>query len=95
METQVKTDIRLKQAAGIDTGATVARLNAMKIQFEDLATDGVRDVLKKPAPAYERLHAMSVRRRVEDVNLPSPNQTPFSQYPASPKHTAGLGLGNR
>jgi len=95
VETNVRTDIKLKKVAHIETGAVVSRLNAMKLQFDDLATDGVSSCLKKPAPAFERLHALSVRRRVEDVNLPDPSGTPFSSFPTSPSHTAGQGQSHR
>eukprot|EP00656_Telonema_subtile_P052013 TRINITY_DN712_c0_g2_i1.p1 TRINITY_DN712_c0_g2~~TRINITY_DN712_c0_g2_i1.p1 ORF type:complete len:304 (+),score=69.72 TRINITY_DN712_c0_g2_i1:84-995(+) len=95
VETNVRTDIKLKKASPIDCGAVVARMNAMKLRFEDVATEGVSDILKKPAPAFERLHALSVRRRVEDVNLPDPAGTPFSSFPASPPHTGGMGQSHR
>ena len=95
VETNVRTDIKLKKVAHIETGAVVSRLNAMKLQFDDLATDGVSSCLKKPAPAFERLHALSVRRRVEDVNLPDPSGTPFSSFPTSPPHTGGQGQSHR
>jgi len=95
VETNVRTDIKLKKVAGIETSAVQSRLNAMSLQLEDMSTDGVTGVITKPAPAYERLHALSVRRRVEDVNLPEPAGTPFSSFPASPPHTAGQGQCHR
>eukprot|EP00658_Telonema_sp_P-2_P007516 TRINITY_DN12802_c0_g1_i4.p2 TRINITY_DN12802_c0_g1~~TRINITY_DN12802_c0_g1_i4.p2 ORF type:complete len:174 (-),score=54.87 TRINITY_DN12802_c0_g1_i4:349-870(-) len=95
VETDVRTDIKLRSVQGIDTSAVMHRLAALKVQFEQVSTGGTADALKKPAPAYERLHALSVRRRVEDVNLPEPAGTPFSSFPQSPPHTAGMGQSHR
>ena len=60
----------------------------MHVRAGDTAAAGSR---AKPAKAYERLHNLSIRRRVEDVNLPAPQNTPFSSFPASPPHTRGTG----
>merc|ERR1711988_665702 len=92
VETTIPTKITLQKVAKIDTSAVMARLAALKFATEDvIASQGLNMSPRKPAKAYERLHNLSVRRRVEDVNLPAPTGTPFSSFPASPPHTHGVG----
>jgi len=92
VETTIPTKITLQKVGKIDTSAVMARLAALKLATEDVvAQQGLNMSPRKPAKAYERLHNLSVRRRVEDVNLPAQKKTPFSSFPASPPHTSGVG----
>lgn len=92
VETSIPSKITLQKAAKVDTGAVMARLAALKLPSEDLiVNDGLSMSPRKPAKAYERLHNLSVRKRVEDVNLKPADGTPFSSFPASPPHTHGVG----
>merc|ERR1711988_896604 len=92
VETSIPNKMTLQKAGKIDTGAVMARLAALKLPAEDIAVqDGLNMSPRKPAKAYERLHNLSVRKRVEDVNLKGPEGTPFSSFPASPPHTHGVG----
>jgi len=92
VETSIPVKITLQKAGRIDTGAVMARLAALKLPTEDISvSDGLNMTPRKPAKAYERLHNLSVRKRVEDVNLKPIDGTPFSSFPASPPHTMGVG----
>jgi len=92
VETTIPTKITLQRVGKIDTSAVMARLTALKLPTEDLQmSQGLNMSPRKPAKAYERLHNLSVRKRVEDVNLKPIEGTPFSSFPASPPHTAGVG----
>merc|ERR1711998_812951 len=92
VETSIPAKITLQKAGKIDTGAVMARLAALKLPTEDIVvSDGLNMSPRKPAKAYERLHNLSVRKRVEDVNLKPADGTPFSSFPASPPHTHGVG----
>lgn len=82
VETSIPTKITLQKVGKIETSAVMARLAALKLPTEDtVAQDGLNMSQKKPAKAYERLHNLSVRRRVEDVNLPQKEGTPFASFP--------------
>lgn len=92
VNTTIPSRLTLQKAGKIDTGAVMARIAAIKLPTEDLVVaDGLNMSPRKPAKAYERLHNLSVRKRVEDVNLKQPEGTPFSSFPASPPHTHGVG----
>jgi len=91
VETNVDSTIKLKKVGQIDLSAASSRLLNMRLPVNDTTVNAAEGVRAKPAKAYERLHNLSVRRRVEDVNLPAPSQTPFSSFPASPPHTRGAG----
>lgn len=84
--------ITLQKAGKIDIGAVMARIAAIKLPTEDVVvSDGLNMSPRRPAKAYERLHNLSIRKRVEDVNLKPQDATPFSSFPASPPHTGGVG----
>merc|ERR1711981_751398 len=75
-----------------ELGAVMARISAMKVSTEKVVvSDGLNMSPRRPAKAYERLHNLSVRKRVEDVNLKPAEVTPFSSFPQSPRYTGGLG----
>jgi len=92
VETNIPTKITLQKVGKIDTSAVMARLAALKLGTEDVvAQQGLNMSPRKPQKAYERLHNLSVRRRVEEVNLPQAQGTPFSSFPSSPPHSYGVG----
>jgi len=92
VETTIPSKITLQKVAKIDTSAVMSRLAALKFATEDVvASQGLNMSPRKPAKAYERLHNLSVRRRVEEVNLPPKTGTAFSSFPASPPNTHGVG----
>merc|ERR1712022_74117 len=78
VETTIPTKITLQRVGKIDTSAVMARLAALKLPTEDFyMQQGLNMSPRKPAKAYERLHNLSVRKRVEDVNLKPTEGTPF------------------
>jgi len=92
VNTEIQSQLVLKKAGKIDTGAVMARIAAIKLPTEDIVVaSGLNMSPRKPAKAYERLHNLSVRKRVEDINLKPVEGTPFSSFPASPPHTHGVG----
>merc|ERR1712167_161565 len=92
VETSIPSKITLQKAGKIDIGAVMARIAAIKLPTEDVVvSDGLNMSPRRPAKAYERLHNLSIRKRVEDVNLKPQDATPFSSFPASPPHTGGVG----
>lgn len=47
-------------------------------------------------PAYERLHRIAVRKRIENMQSPLALETaPFSSFPASPPHLSGVGMSTK
>merc|ERR1712166_1184246 len=92
VETNVDAHAKLKKLGKIDTNSICNRLRTLKLPVAELNNNSEPDSKARPAKAYERLHNLSIRRRVEDVNLPTPNQTPFSSFPSSPPHTRGAGF---
>ena len=46
-------------------------------------------------PAYERLHRIAVRKRIETMQSPQKSVEPFSSYPTSPPHSGGLGMSSK
>jgi len=92
VETAIPSKITLQKSGKIDTAAVMARIAAIKLPTEDVVVqDGLNMSPRRPAKAYERLHNLSVRKRVEDVSLRSADGTPFSSFPASPPFTHGVG----
>jgi hypothetical protein len=70
VETTIPSKIIMQRIAKIDTSAVMARLAALKLPTEDFnASQGLNMANRRPAKAYERLHNLSVRKRVEEVNL--------------------------
>ena len=45
-------------------------------------------------PAYERLHRIAVRKRIEVMQSPQKQAEPFSSFPQSPPHSGGVGMSN-
>jgi hypothetical protein len=45
-------------------------------------------------PAYERLHRIAVRKRIEIMQSPQKQAEPFSSFPQSPPHSGGVGMSN-
>jgi len=83
VETSIPSKIVLQCVGKIDTSATMARLAALKLPTEDFCmAEGLNMSPRKPAKAYERLHNLSIRKRVEDINLAPPATTPFSSFPS-------------
>merc|ERR1740117_198739 len=73
VETNVDAPVKLKKVGKIDVGAASNRLLNVKLPVAELSGDtSAAGSRAKPAKAYERLHNLSIRRRVEDVNLPAP-----------------------
>jgi len=92
VETTIPNKINLQRVGRIDTAAVMARLAALKLPTEEFSmSQGLNMSPRRPAKAYERLHNLSVRKRVEDVNLKPAEVTPFSSFPQSPRYTSGLG----
>jgi hypothetical protein len=46
-------------------------------------------------PAFERLHRIAVRKRIENMQSPQPKFEPFSSFPASPPHSGGVGISSK
>merc|ERR1712166_852026 len=49
---------------------------------------------KGTPPAYERLHRIAVRKAIERQTTPVKPE-PFTSFPASPPHSAGMGLSSK
>jgi len=46
-------------------------------------------------PAFERLHRIAVRKRIENMQSPGLKGEPFSSFPASPPHSGGVGMSSK
>jgi len=103
-EATIKKKPMLQPFGVVDATPVFAAFQNMSFRPRDI--DDASDPMMSPAtkgsspPAYERLHRIAVRKRIESMqSAGSPGggsmMEPFSSFPASPPHSTGVGATNK
>jgi len=98
-EATIKKKPNLTPFGVLDATAAFSAFQNMSFRPRDIddATDPIMNASRAVSPpAYERLHRIAVRKRLENMQSPQPGSTePFSSFPASPPHSTGVGISSK
>jgi len=98
-EATIKKKPVLQPFGVIDPTPVFAAFQNMSFRPREIddASDPMMSQTSKTAspPAYERLHRIAVRKRIENMQSPAGAKEPFSSFPASPPHSTGVGISSK